>query len=297
MKVLHTKDGIRTVLDATRPEHTVGFVPTMGALHEGHLSLIRRARAECDVVVVSIFVNPAQFGPREDLEAYPRTLEADLAGCAREGVDLVFAPTAEEMYPEPVATTVRVDGLSEPMEGRFRPGHMEGVALVCTKLFAIVGRCRAYFGEKDAQQLRVVGRLAADLDLGVEVVGCPTVREADGLALSSRNAYLSPEERRRALVLYRCLDEVARRAAAGERDTGALLHTAREVLGAEPPDAVDYVEIVDPDTLDQLDRLDGRALVCGAIRIGDTRLIDNMLVDSEAVTADVPATTTGEGRR
>ncbi len=200
---------VRKILEAARIEgQTVGFVPTMGALHEGHRSLVRRARAEKGFVVVSIFVNPTQFGPNEDLSAYPRTFADDLEACADEGADLVFHPDADEMYPEGAKTTVSVGALTQPMEGKFRPGHFDGVALVCAKLFAIVGDCTAYFGEKDAQQLRVVAQMARDLALPVEIIGCPTVRDADGLALSSRNKYLAKEDRARSLSLSRALFKI-----------------------------------------------------------------------------------------
>lgn len=269
---------VRKVLDAERAEgRRAGFVPTMGALHEGHRSVIRRARAETDVVVVSIFVNPTQFGPREDPAAYPRTLDADLEACEAEGVDLVFHPEPEEIYPEPTQTTVHVTGLTETMEGAFRPGHFDGVALVCAKLFNIVGPCTVYFGEKDAQQLRVIRRMARDLEVPVEIVACPTVRDPDGLALSSRNVRLGPDDRRRALALPRALRTVERLVAEGERDAAALERAAREQLG--DVDGVDYVELVDPDTLERVEVVHGPVLVCGAIRIGETRLIDNVTLE------------------
>lgn len=268
---------VRKVCEAERAEgRRVGFVPTMGALHEGHLSLIRLARTETDVVVVSIFVNPAQFGPHEDLAAYPRPLEADLDACDTEGVDLVFHPEPEEIYPEPTVTTVHVSGLTERMEGIVRPGHFDGVALVCAKLFNIVGPCAAYFGEKDAQQLRVVGHLVSDLDLPIEIVACPTVRDHDGLALSSRNVYLGPAEHDRALALPRALRTVEGLVAGGERDASALERAGRAELTRA--DETDYLEVVDPDTLERVEVVDGPVLVCGAIRVGRTRLIDNVLI-------------------
>jgi pantoate--beta-alanine ligase len=263
----------------------VGFVPTMGALHEVHASLIRRARAADDFVIVSIFVNPTQFGPSEDLDAYPRTLASDLETCELEGVDLVFHPTGEEMYPHQVRTSVEVAGLFERMEGVFRPGHLDGVALVCLKLFNIVGGCRAYFGEKDAQQLRVVRAVVDDLDLDLEIVGCPTVREPDGLALSSRNAYLGREERERARCLFCALEVLRRLVAEGEREVRTLVAAGREVLDAEA-DEVDYLEIVEVDSLEPLSRLEGRALACGAIRIGATRLIDNTTLEIDEMTLE-----------
>jgi pantoate--beta-alanine ligase len=256
---------LRKICDAERANGLrVGFVPTMGALHEGHRSLIRRARAENTFVVVSIFVNPTQFGPHEDLAAYPRTLDADLRACEDEGVDLVFHPDADEVYTGEPKTTIHVAELTDTMEGAHRPGHFEGVALVCTKLFNMVGTCEAYFGQKDAQQLRVIRQVVADLDLPVDVVSCETIRDADGLALSSRNAYLSAQERARALALPRALRAIA---------DGASLDDARAMLtGVE----VEYLDTVDPDTLDPTTGTP--ALVCGAIRVGSTRLIDNVTI-------------------
>lgn len=260
---------------------TVGFVPTMGALHDGHLSLVRRARSETELCCVSIFVNPAQFGPYEDLDAYPRPVDDDLRACEREGVDLVFHPEPEEIYPEPPLTEVRVREIAEPMEGRFRPGHFDGVALVVAKLLAIVGPCRAYFGEKDAQQLRVVRRLVADLNLPAEVVGCPTVRDPDGLAVSSRNVHLSPDDRERALCLPRALFAMRDLVAAGERVAARLYAAGWTELERGRPDVVEYLEIADPETLERVDRLDGPAVALGALRISGTRLIDNVRLDPD----------------
>jgi pantoate--beta-alanine ligase len=273
---------VRKLTDEARAEgKRIGFVPTMGALHEGHRSLVRRAAADCDYVVVSIFVNPTQFAPSEDLSKYPRTFVDDLEASRAEGADLVFHPDADEMYPQPSRTSIVVDGITEPMEGVIRPGHFAGVALVCAKLFNIVGPCTAFFGEKDAQQLRVVRRMVADLSMPVEVVPCPTVRDADGLALSSRNAYLKSEDRDRALALSRALSEVARLVDAGEHDVAALEAAGRRVLERAELDGIDYLEVVDPDTLEHLDRVDGTVLVCGAIRVGTTRLIDNLTISGE----------------
>lgn len=270
---------VRKILDVERSEHKrIGFVPTMGALHEGHRSLIRRARADNDFVVVSIYVNPAQFNQNADLDNYPRTFADDLETCAAEGTDLVFHPDDDEMYPRPPLTSVSVGVVSEPMEGASRPGHFDGVALVCTKLFNIVGPCTAYFGDKDAQQLRVVRRMVSDLDIPVEIVGCPTIRDDDGLALSSRNARLLPEDRPRALALARALREIRKRAASGERDVAALEAAGRAVLEAAAPDGIDYLEVVDAETLERIERVDGVALACGAVHVGGVRLIDNMLV-------------------
>ena len=269
----------RKLLEAARAEgQRVGFVPTMGALHAGHRSLIRRARQETDFVVVSIFVNPAQFNAPEDLASYPRTFAGDLEACADEGTDLVFHPDEDEIYPRPPSTTVNVDGLTRPMEGALRPGHFAGVALVCAKLFNIVGPCRAYFGEKDAQQVRVLRRMVEDLDMPVDVVSCPTVRDDDGLALSSRNVLLSPDDRSRALALPRALRAIEVSVAEGESDVQALLKLGRALLEEAGLDAIDYLEVVDPDTLEAVESVEGPALVCGAVRVGGTRLIDNVMV-------------------
>lgn len=273
--------------DARAAGRSVGFVPTMGALHEGHLSLVRRARRENEVCVVSIFVNPTQFGPGEDLEAYPRPVADDIRACEQEGVDLVFNPDAAEIYPRPPETTIRVGALAEPMEGRYRPGHLEGVCLVVAKLLNVVGPCRAYFGEKDAQQLRVVRRMVEDLCFPVEVVGCPTVREADGLALSSRNTYLSGDERGRALCLHRALAAVREAVEAGELEVRKLRDLGLAELERGGADAVDYLELVHPESLEPVDEVRGEVLVCGAIRVGGTRLIDTVRVRGGEGTATV----------
>jgi pantoate--beta-alanine ligase len=255
---------------ARRDGRVVGLVPTMGALHDGHLSLVRRARRECGATAVSIFVNPLQFAPGEDFERYPRQLDADLALLRREGVDAVFAPAVDEVYRPGATTRVRVGELDAVLEGACRPGHFEGVATVVLKLFSAVRPDRAYFGQKDAQQAAVVTRLAGDLLTGVEVVVCPTVRDADGLALSSRNAYLRPDERRAALCLSRALTAANERYLAGERDAGALRGVLHAVLAAEPMARVDYAEVVDEATF-----LGPGRLAVLAVRIGGTRLIDN----------------------
>ena len=256
----------------------VGLVPTMGALHEGHASLLRAARDDGGLVVASIFVNPTQFGPTEDLAKYPRRLERDLDICRREGVGLVFAPSAAEMYPAGFATTVHVARMTEKMCGAFRPGHFDGVCTVVAKLLAIVQPDTAYFGEKDAQQLAAVRRMVADLDLGVEIRGCPTVREPDGLAMSSRNAYLSPAERRQALALSRSLAEAREAVLAGERDAGRLAAQVRQRLEAAEGVDLQYVAVVDPDTLEDLARVGDKALVAAAAKVGATRLIDNVVL-------------------
>ncbi|RMH75017.1 MAG: pantoate--beta-alanine ligase [Actinomyces sp.] len=274
---------VREVTDRARAAgRRVGFVPTMGYLHAGHASLVAAARAHDDLVVVSIFVNPLQFAPGEDLDAYPRDLERDLAVCAEEGADLVFAPPVEEMYPRPPSTTVTVSGVSEPLEGRSRPTHFAGVATVVAKLFAIVGPCRAYFGEKDWQQLRVVQTMAADLSLPVEVVGCPIVREPDGLALSSRNVYLSDEERAQAPVLHRALRHGAELVAGGETDPGRVEAAMAAVIGEAPLATLDYVAAVQADSLTADGPLHGEVRLLGAVRFGRARLIDNVGVTAPA---------------
>ncbi len=276
MKVTTTIAEVRSLLDeARRAGGTVGFVPTMGYLHDGHESLVRRAVAECDTVAVSIFVNPLQFGAGEDLASYPRDLDRDLARCRAAGAGVVFAPSVEEMYPVPVLTTVTVAEVSARMEGAARPHHFAGVATVVAKLFAIVGAGRAYFGEKDWQQLAVVRRMAADLSFPVEVIGCPTVREPDGLAMSSRNVYLSPEERRRAPVLYRALRAGAEAIERGERDPAAVRALMAGMIEPEA-DRLDYAEVVDAATLQRCDPLEGELRLLVAARFGRARLIDNL---------------------
>jgi pantoate--beta-alanine ligase len=256
----------------------LGFVPTMGALHEGHLSLVRAAGAASDVVAASIFVNPIQFGANEDLAKYPRTFERDCELLEREGVELLFAPAVEEMYPAGAVTWVTVEGLSDKLDGRSRPGHFRGVATVVAKLFNIVEPDAAFFGQKDAAQVAIIRRMVRDLNLPVEVVVCPIVREADGLAMSSRNAYLDPEQRRRALVLHRSLMRVRSLADVGERDAAKLVAAGRAEFAAEAAVRLDYLEIVDPDTLDAVEDISGGALVAVAAFVGSTRLIDNLLI-------------------
>jgi pantoate--beta-alanine ligase len=257
----------------------VGLVPTMGYLHEGHRSLMRAAREACDLVVVTIFVNPLQFGAGEDLDRYPRDLSGDLSICAQEDVDVVFAPSVAEMYPSgrPV-TSVHVEGLTADLCGAARPTHFDGVGTVVTKLFAITGECTAFFGQKDAQQLAVIARLVEDLNLPIEVVGCPIVRETDGLALSSRNAYLSPAQRAAALVLSHALDVAAKSAIAGERDAAALVDLIRGLVAKEPDVALEYVEVRAARELTPVDILDGDVLLALAARVGETRLIDNVVL-------------------
>ncbi len=262
---------------------SIGLVPTMGALHEGHASLIRQARADSGFVAVSIFVNPTQFGPAEDLARYPRPFEADLQICERERADLVFHPQAATIYPAGFRSAVEVDGLQDVLEGAARPGHFRGVATVVLKLLNIVRPDVAYFGQKDAQQFRLLEQMVRDLDLPIRMQMCPTVRAADGLALSSRNVYLDPAQRQAATVVYRALDEVRRAAASGEHRAAELARLAR-VRIAEVPDArIDYIAIVDFATLQPIEQLHGRVLVAAAIFIGTTRLIDNLLVEPSEV--------------
>ena len=257
----------------------IGLVPTMGALHEGHLSLMRRARQECGYVMVTIFVNPTQFPPGEDFDRYPRDLEADLAQCGRVGVDVVLAPPVSEIYPPGDATFVEVTGpLVECLCGPHRPGHFRGVTTVCARLFAIVQPDRAYFGEKDYQQLQVIRRMVRDLHFPLEIIGMPTVREADGLAMSSRNRYLSPEERQAALVISRALFAARDRFQAGERDPEALVAVAREALAAEPRVRPQYLELREAETLAPLTRIAGPVVLAIAALVGDARLIDNIVL-------------------
>ncbi len=256
----------------------LGFVPTMGALHEGHLSLVQRAKAECRVVVASIFVNPLQFGPAEDFARYPRTFEADCARLEAEGVAVLFAPEAEEMYPEGAVTTVTVAGVGDRLDGASRPGHFTGVATVVAKMFHVVGPHRAYFGQKDAAQLAVLRRMVRDLNFDLEIVGCAIVRDADGLALSSRNKYLSAVERGQALVLRRALMGMEKMIAGGERDSAALVAEGLRILRGQAGVVVDYLAVVDADTLLPVSYAGTGSLVAVAAKVGTTRLIDNFLV-------------------
>jgi pantoate--beta-alanine ligase len=276
MKLVRTISDLRKSISALpRP---LGLVPTMGYLHEGHLALVRRARAECQSVGVSIFVNPAQFGPQEDLARYPRDLDRDLSLLEPAGADLIWAPEPEEVYPSGYQTYVTVGEVAEPLEGALRPGHFRGVATVVAKLFNAFTPERAYFGQKDAQQVAVIRRMALDLNFPPAVVVCPTVRESDGLAMSSRNTYLAPEERRAAIVLYRALSSTRDSYEAGERSGDALRTAMREYLAAEPRAQTEYVSVADPDTLKELERISRDALFSMAVRIGKTRLIDNFVL-------------------
>jgi pantoate--beta-alanine ligase len=280
MVVVATIPEFRVLCTSLRERETLGFVPTMGYLHAGHMSLVEMARGQNDIVAVSIFVNPTQFGPNEDLSRYPRDMERDLGMLREAGVDWVFAPSAEEIYPPGYSTYVEVKGVTERLEGAARPGHFTGVATVVAKLFNIVQPHRAYFGQKDAQQVVVVRRMVADLNFPVEIVVGPTVREPDGLAMSSRNAYLNPQERQAALVLYRSLNAVKELWDKGERRGSVLREAMGRTLAAEPLARPDYVSVADPLTLEELD--DGgearEALASLAVRVGNTRLIDNIVL-------------------
>lgn len=279
METIFTIEWMKQTARQARAEgRIIGFVPTMGALHEGHLSLVRAAQQQCSPVVVSIFVNPAQFGPNEDLARYPRPIEQDRALLEELRVDYLFAPTAAEIYPDDYRTYVEVGGLSERYEGRSRPGHFRGVATVVLKLFAIVQPHFAYFGRKDAQQARIVRQMAGDLNLDTEIVVCPIVREPDGLAMSSRNAYLNAEDRRRATVLHRALDAARQEILGGERDAARLVGRMREVLKSEAGAEPDYVELVDADTFEPVKLLRRECLAIMAVRVGGVRLLDNMLL-------------------
>ncbi|MDH3708056.1 MAG: pantoate--beta-alanine ligase [Acidimicrobiia bacterium] len=277
MRIVTTVSALRELLhDHRGAGRSVGFVPTMGFLHEGHLSLMQAADADNEVVVTSIFVNPLQFAPHEDLEAYPRDLDADAAACESVGVDIVFAPDVTEMYPDEIWTTVHVGVVSEALEGEARPTHFDGVATVVTKLFAIMGPCRAYFGEKDFQQLAIVSRLAADLSLPVEVIGCPTVREVDGLAMSSRNVYLTDHERAQAAAVNQALHLGLELIESGTRDRQLVEEAMRRHIEAQPSARVEYVVAVDAESLRPVDPLTGSIRVLAAVRFGAARLIDNM---------------------
>jgi pantoate--beta-alanine ligase len=279
MRTVRTVSRLRSALSGERAAgHSIGLVPTMGALHDGHLSLIRRARVECDVVVVSLFVNPTQFAPGEDLDAYPRDERRDAELAARAGTDVLFVPAAAEIYPDGFATTVQVTGLTEVLEGASRgPEHFRGVTTVVAKLFNLVAPDVAFFGRKDAQQAVVVARMARDLGFPVRIEVCPTVREPDGLALSSRNAYLRPPERRRAVALHQALVAAERSVAVGERDPDAVVSAARAAM--EPYDVEpEYLALVSPDTLSPVSTIDGEALLAVAARVGAARLIDNTIV-------------------
>jgi len=274
-----SREAVRT---AQHEGKITGLVPTMGALHEGHLSLVRAANKRCSFVAVTIFVNPTQFGVGEDFEKYPKTLETDLAQCDKLGVDLVFTPAVEAMYPPGSQTSVHVNGLTEGLCGARRPDHFDGVATVVAKLFNILPANLAFFGEKDYQQMVVIRRMARDLDMPIEIVPCPTVREPDGLAMSSRNAYLSQKERKQAAVLSRALFLARDRVAAGGHDAASLAAGISEEIRAAGPAELEYVEVVDPETLEPLPTVDRPARICLAVRFGSCRLIDNIAVGEKA---------------
>jgi pantoate--beta-alanine ligase len=283
MFVIETIEEMQAACRALRRSgKTLGLVPTMGALHEGHLSLIRASRAACDTTVASIFVNPTQFGPNEDLGKYPRTFESDCAALEREGTDLLFAPSAAEMYPAGASTWVEVEGVGDRLDGASRPGHFRGVATVVAKLFHIVAPTRAFFGQKDAAQLAVLRKMVRDLNFDLEIVGCPIVREPDGLAMSSRNRFLSAEERQRALVIGRALRAGSALVEAGESSAVKLVAAMRTVLASEDGVRVDYVAVVDSATLEEIEDVRAGGLLAIAAVVGTTRLIDNVLIDAVA---------------
>jgi pantoate--beta-alanine ligase len=280
LETIHTIEWMKQVSRQARAEgRTIGFVPTMGALHEGHLSLVRAAVADSRPVIASIFVNPTQFVAGEDFQKYPRNLDRDSKALEDAGVDYLFAPDASEIYPPGFRTWVNVEGLSDRLEGKARPGHFRGVATVVLKLLEIVQPHRAFFGRKDAQQARIIRQIARDLHLDSEIVVCPIVREPDGLAMSSRNAYLDPEERRAATILFRALDRARASISSGERDAMRLAASMRETIRREPLADLDYAELVDADTLEQVTRLRGVCFALLAVRIGKTRLLDNLFIE------------------
>ncbi len=283
MKIVETISETRVACRTAKNRGKLGLVPTMGALHAGHLSLVRAAKEQCDVVAVSLFVNPTQFGPNEDLSKYPRTFERDRELLEKEGVDFLFAPTVAEMYPPGATTFVNVEGLSEKLDGKSRPGHFRGVTTVVSKLFHIVEPDLAFFGQKDAAQVAVIRKMVRDLDFPVEIAVCPIARESDGLALSSRNVYLDSVQRKSALVLSRSLQKVRGEFDRGERDAERLIATGKHTFSEEPSVRLDYFEIVDPDTLDPVAQIMRPTLVAVAALVGTTRLIDNIVIGKAAV--------------
>jgi len=280
MKVAKTIESVRNLVKAARSKgKIIGFVPTMGALHIGHISLIEAAAKKCDFVVVSIFVNPTQFGPGEDFEKYPRPLKADLEICRKTGVDVVFAPSPQQMYPGENLTWVNVGKLTEQLCGQFRPGHFSGVTTVCAKLFNIVAPDIAFFGQKDAQQAIVIKRMVADLNMPLKIVVCPTVRQADGLAVSSRNQYLTRQQKKNAPLIYKSLQKCQKLIEDGVADSKTIINQMRKILQQAPSIKIEYISIVDADTLQELKKITGKVLTAVAVKIGPTRLIDNILVD------------------
>jgi len=280
MKICTAIDAMRAASRAARRDgKCLGFLPTMGALHDGHLSLVRAAKSQCHVVAVSIFVNPTQFGPSEDFTKYPRSFERDCDLLQNEGVDFLFAPSLEEMYPPDAISWVTVEGLSNRLCGQSRPGHFRGVTTVVAKLFHIVEPDLAFFGQKDAAQVAVIRRMVRDLDFPVQIVVCPIIREPDGLAMSSRNVYLNPQQRQSALALSRALREIAKLFQSGERNAGNLIDAGKTVLADEPAVRLDYLEVVDPDSLEPREEITRTALSAIAAFVGTTRLIDNVLLE------------------
>lgn len=281
MRLCETIEEVRQLLNTVRTEgKSVALVPTMGYLHQGHLSLVNQAKLRFDVVVMSIFVNPTQFGPNEDYEAYPRDLQRDAALAAEAGVNVIFAPTPREMYPQFFSSYVNVTGVSEPLCGGSRPGHFQGVATVVTKLINIIQPNAVFFGQKDFQQVLVIKRMVEDLNINAEIIAVPIMREADGLAMSSRNVYLSPEERQAGLVLYRSLQLAQELVANGEKDIGQLKKAVLNNILEEPLANVDYVEILSLPNLTKIELLTGKALLALAVRFGKTRLIDNAVLEA-----------------
>ena len=282
MEVSETIQSVRSLIKEARDNgKIIGLVPTMGALHVGHISLIEEAKKKCDYVVVSIFVNPTQFVPGEDFEEYPRPFKADLDICHKAGVDVVFAPSPEEMYPEENITWVNVEKITEPLCGQFRPGHFQGVTTVCSKLFNIVAPDIAFFGQKDAQQAIVIKRMVADLNMPLEIALCPTVREFNGLAVSSRNKYLSEEQKKDAANIYKSLQKCHQMIDNGVKDASEIIDEMRNILKQVPSIEIEYISIVDADTLQNIDLITGKVLIAVAVRIGPARLIDNILLDRD----------------
>ncbi len=281
MEVAKTIESVRSLVETARSGgKIIGLVPTMGDLHIAHISLVEKAVKDCGFVVVSIFVNPTQFYPGEDFEKYPRPLEADLEICKKAGVDAIFIPTPEQMYPAENITWVSVEKLTEPLCGQFRPGHFRGVTTVCTKLFNIVAPDIAYFGQKDAQQAIVIRRMVADLNMPLEIVICPTVREPNGLAISSRNKYLTEQQKKDAANLYKSLQKCRQMIDAGVTETTEIITEISKILQQVPSIEIEYISIVDAETLRNIDRIAGKALAAIAVKIGPARLIDNILVDA-----------------
>jgi pantoate--beta-alanine ligase len=280
MKLVKTIEEMRAFRNAVRKNSKrLGLVPTMGALHEGHLSLVRAARDKSDIVAVSIFVNPTQFGPNEDFAKYPRNLESDSKMLEREHVDVIFAPSVDDMYPPGAMTWVTVEGISDRLCGKSRPGHFRGVTTIVSKLFHIIEPDAAFFGQKDAAQVAIIRRMVRDLNMPVEIEVGEIIREADGLALSSRNAYLDPQERKSALVLHRSLQDAQRLFETGERNSEKLIAVGKQEFAGEPCARLDYFEIIDPDSLEPVTTIENRTLIAVAAFIGNTRLIDNIIVD------------------